>query len=88
MDIGSSGTSNSLALIDFIQTMAGETFAEQSKNACKVLDARLSRVGQGSDGWHHLLRTKGLVEGLIRFDGDVPSELEVTESALQLSVAA
>jgi hypothetical protein len=69
MNNGSSGKSNTLTLVSTIMDMQGRTFAEKAANYEKVLDARLSRAGQGSDEWHKLLRTKGLVQGLIRFDG-------------------
>jgi hypothetical protein len=82
MDTGSLGESNTLDLIGLIQSMAGETFAQKCADAEKVLRARMSRVGRGSEQWHRLIKTLGLVGGFIRFDGDVPLEDEVTESAL------
>lgn len=85
MDTGSAGQSNTLNLIAFIESMRGDTFTEKCRNTVRVLDARMSRVGQGSDTWLQLLKTKGLVEAFIRLDGDVPFAKEANVSVIRVA---
>ena len=82
MDTGSSRGSNTFELIELIQSMQGETFAEKFANAKKVLEARMSRVGKGSDEWLRLLRTTSLVGGLIRFERETPPKYEASITTL------